>query len=153
VICRKLERGLSKGTSVLDFADALGLRRSVSGYSYHSVPIALFAWLRFPGDFREALTSALNCGGDTDTMGAIVGALAGASVRISGIPSEWLNRICEWPRSLKVMDRAAERLARQNKVGKPLDPIEYFWPALAPRNLAFLIVVLAHGFRRLAPPY
>ena len=28
-----------------------------------------------------------------------------------------------------------------------------FWPGLIPRNLFFLSVVLAHGFRRLLPPY
>ncbi|HEY5913806.1 MAG TPA: ADP-ribosylglycohydrolase family protein [Verrucomicrobiae bacterium] len=152
-ICRKLEQGLAEGNSVLGFADALGLRNGVSGYSYHSVPVALYAWLHSPNDFREALTSALNCGGDTDTIGAIVGALAGTSVGTRGIPSEWLSRICEWPRSLKVLGQAAERLAHQKLGDRTLDPINYFWPGLVPRNLAFLLVVLAHGFRRLAPPY
>lgn len=152
-ICRKLEQGLSKGISVVDFADALGLQNGVSGYSYHSVPVALYAWLRSPKDFREALTSALNCGGDTDTVGAIVGALAGASAGTRGIPSGWLNGICEWPRSRKLLSHAAERLARQKTTGNPMGPVGYFWPALVPRNLAFLLVVLVHGFRRLAPPY
>jgi len=32
-------------------------------------------------------------------------------------------------------------------------PVRYFWPGIAVRNLFFLAVVLAHGFRRLAPPY
>jgi ADP-ribosyl-[dinitrogen reductase] hydrolase len=117
-ICNKLELGLAKGMSVGGFAEALGLRNGISGYSYHSVPVALYAWLRSPDDFREALTSALNCGGDTDTVGAIVGALAGANVGASGIPSEWLARICEWPRSTKVLNQAAQRLARQRR--KPL---------------------------------
>ncbi len=153
VICRKLEQGVAEGTSVLAFADALGLRNGVSCYAYHSVPIALYAWLRSPNDFREALTSALNCGGDTDTVGAIVGALAGASVGTSGIPSEWLSGICEWPRSLKVLGQAAERLAEQKLEAEALGPIKYFWPGLVPRNLAFLLIVLAQGFRRLAPPY
>ena len=152
-ICRKLEQGLSEGTSVLGFADALGVRNGVSGYSYHSVPVALYAWLRSLNDFREALTSALNCGGDTDTVGAIVGALAGASVGTSGIPSEWLSGICEWPRSLTVLDQAAERLARQQAGGNSFGPVKYFWPGLVSRNLAFLLIVLAHGFRRLGPPY
>lgn len=29
----------------------------------------------------------------------------------------------------------------------------YFVPGIAVRNILFLLVVLAHGFRRLAPPY
>jgi hypothetical protein len=28
-----------------------------------------------------------------------------------------------------------------------------FWPGLLPRNLLFLGLVLAHGFRRVLPPY
>jgi ADP-ribosyl-[dinitrogen reductase] hydrolase len=151
-ICRKLEQGLAEGTSTSGFADALGLRNGVSGYSYHSVPVALYAWLRSPNNFREALTSALNCGGDADTVGAIVGALAGAAVGTSGIPPEWLSEICEWPRSLKVLGQAAERLAHQKLGASALGRIRYFWPGLVPRNLAFLLSVLAHGFRRLAPP-
>jgi ADP-ribosylglycohydrolase len=152
-ICRKLEQGLAEGTSTSGFADGLGLRNGVSGYSYHSVPVALYAWLQTPNDFREALTSALDCGGDTDTVGAIVGALAGATVGISGIPSEWLSGICEWPRSRKLLGEAAGRLACQTPTGKSMGPVRYFWLGLAPRNLAFLAIVLSHGFRRLAPPY
>jgi ADP-ribosylglycohydrolase len=152
-ICQKLEHGLAKGMSVDSFAETLGLRNGVSGYSYHSVPVALYTWLRSPSNFREALTSVLNCGGDTDTVGAIVGALAGASVGPSGIPSEWLSGISEWPRSLKVLEKAAERLAQQKFGASSFGPIKYFWPGLLPRNVAFLLVVLAHGFRRLAPPY
>ena len=153
VMCRKLQQGLAEGTSVLAFADGLRLRNGVSGYAYHSVPVALYAWLRSPDDFRQALTSALNCGGDTDTVGAIVGALAGASVGISGIPSEWLSGFCEWPRSLTVLGQAAERLVEQKLGASALGPIKYFWPGLVARNLAFLLIVLSHGFRWLAPPY
>ncbi len=152
-ICNKLQDALAKRPPVTAFADALGLRNGVSGYSYHSVPVALYAFLRSPENFGEALTSALNCGGDTDTVGAIVGALAGASVGTSGIPSEWLSGICEWPRSLQVLNQAAERLVQQKLDGSSAGPVKYSWPGLIPRNLAFLLIVLAHGFRRLAPPY
>jgi len=37
--------------------------------------------------------------------------------------------------------------------GQPHGPVRYFWLAVLPRNLLFLIAVLRHGFRRLAPPY
>ena len=49
--------------------------------------------------------------------------------------------------------QVSERLARQKVVGRPLGPVHYFWPALCLRNLVFLLAVLAHGFRRLLPPY
>ncbi|QJW92901.1 ADP-ribosylglycohydrolase [Frigoriglobus tundricola] len=35
-----------------EFAAALGLTRGVSGYMYHTVPVALYAWLRHPDDYR-----------------------------------------------------------------------------------------------------
>ncbi len=150
-ICQKLKQALAAGDSVRSFADSLGLANGVSGYSYHSVPVALYAWLRSPKDYREALISALDCGGDTDTVGAIVGALAGASATVESIPPDWRERIWEWPRSTKILTRVAERLAQQKTAGKALGPAEYFWPGVIPRNIVFLITVLVHGFWRLLP--
>lgn len=149
----KINEALGENKSVASFAASLGLSNGVTGYCYHTVPISLYAWLRSPTDFRQALESALQCGGDTDTVGAILGALAGASAGPRNIPSEWLERICEWPRSKKVLAQIAQRLAEQRAAGCALGPVKYFWPWLIPRNILFLVVVLAHGFRRLAPPY
>ena len=92
-------------------------------------------------------------GGDTDTVGAIAGALAGASVGAAGIPGDWLRGIVDWPRSVRLMRRVGERLAAQQGGRTPLGPIAYFWPAVLPRNLIFLALVLIHGFRRPLPPY
>jgi ADP-ribosyl-[dinitrogen reductase] hydrolase len=50
-----------------------------------------YTWLRHPDDFRTALAAALDCGGDTDTVGAILGALSGVAVGKTAIPIEWLN--------------------------------------------------------------
>jgi hypothetical protein len=61
-------------------AEALGLRRGVSGYVYHTVPLALYCWLRHPSDFRQAVEAVIDLGGDADSTGAIVGGLAGATV-------------------------------------------------------------------------
>jgi ADP-ribosylglycohydrolase len=38
-------------------------------------------------------------GGDADTVGAIVGALAGAGGGASAIPQGWLDGLMEFPRS------------------------------------------------------
>jgi ADP-ribosyl-[dinitrogen reductase] hydrolase len=152
-LCRKLMEALAQGISVASFAESLGLRNGVSGYAYHTVPVTLYAWLRHPANFLAALESALNCGGDTDTVGAIVGALAGASCGDQGIPAEWLTGMAEWPRSIELLRRVARRLADQKAARQPLGPVGYSWPGLIPRNLLFVTVVLIHGFRRLAPPY
>jgi len=148
-----LKDSLAAGHSVSEFARVLHLERGVTGYALHVVPVALYAWLRHPGDFRSTLTSALDCGGDTDTVGAIVGALSGAAHGKTSIPQEWRDQIWEWPASVAYMRKLAESLAEQKNTGRPARPLNYFWPAIPVRNLAFLVIVLAHGIRRLAPPY
>ncbi len=152
-ICGKLTAALNADSSVEEFADALGLQNGVTGYAYHSVPVALYSCLRHPTDFRTALEAALNCGGDTDTVGAIVGALMGARHGHGNIPQEWLDGVCDGPRSVRLLLRVADRLARQKDGGSTLGPVIYFWPLVAVRNILFLVVVLLHGIRRLLPPY
>ena len=151
-ILGKLKTSLAAGQSVADFAVGLGLRRGVTGYSLHVVPVAVYAWLRHPDDFRTALTAGLDCGGDTDTVGAVLGALSGAALGQAAIPPEWLNGIWEWPRSRTFVGKVAARLGEQTVTGRPAGSIGCFWPAIPLRNLLFLGVVLVHGFRRLAPP-
>ena len=152
-ICRKLTGALAAGRTVAEFADELGLQRGVTGYAYHSVPVAIYAWLRHAGDFRSALTTVLDCGGDTDTAGAIVGALMGAQSGRGAIPQEWIEGICDQPRSAGCLAKVAERLSRQMATSQALGPVCYFWPWLPFRNAVFLITVLIHGFRRILPPY
>ncbi len=41
--------------------------------------------------FEEALVLAVNLGGDSDTVGAVTGQLAGAVYGASFIPREWLH--------------------------------------------------------------
>ncbi len=151
-ICAKLVAALAKQLSVGDFALELGLERGVTGYAYHTVPVALYAVLHHGPNFRVALEETLHCGGDTDTVGAIVGALSGAQAGRAGIPEDWLAGICEWPRSVRLLEQVASRLVEQKATHQALGPAKYFWPGLVPRNLLFVAVVLAHGFRRLLPP-
>jgi len=149
----KMLAAWARGDSVAAFASSLGLSGGVTGYVYHTVPVAVYAWLRHYGDFRASLEAALDCGGDTDTVGAIVGALAGGTAGAGGIPEDWIAGIIDLPRSVGLLRNVAFRLGQQKREGQPLGQVRYFWPAVLPRNLLFLIVVLLHGFRRLAPPY
>ena len=148
----KMLAAWARGDSVAAFASSLGLSGGVTGYVYHTVPVAVYAWLRHYGDFRASLEAALDCGGDTDTVGAIVGALAGGTAGAGGIPEDWIAGIIDLPRSVGLLRNVAFRLGQQKREGQPLGQVRYFWPAVLPRNLLFLIVVLLHGFRRLAPP-
>jgi ADP-ribosylglycohydrolase len=146
-IVRVMEGCLAEGKSTGELAAAMGLEKGVSGYAWHSVPVALYAWLRHPDDFATALTSALDCGGDTDTVGAIVGGIAGARVGVAAIPAAWREGIVDWPINVAVLRDGAERVAS----GERLPGI--LWPMRVVRNLVFLVVVLGHGIRRMLPPY
>ncbi len=146
---RAMATALERDLFVEEFAASLGLERGVTGYVYHTVPVAAYAWFKHLGDFETTLGSVLRCGGDTDTTGAIAGALAGAAVGEHGIPDPWITGIADWPRTPSLLRRAADRLAHLCESGTSAGPVHYFWPGVLPRNGLFLAVVLGHGLRRL----
>lgn len=148
-----VEQACMRELSVSAFAEMMGLSQGISAYSYHSVPVAVYAWFRHFGDFEASLTSVLECGGDTDTVGAVAGALAGTVCGESGIPADWIKGIWEWPRSVSVLRKIADELEKKNSGFSEGRPVPYLRIGILPRNLFFLCVALCHGFRRLLPPY
>jgi ADP-ribosylglycohydrolase len=143
-----LKTALASGRSVLDYAADIGCRHGVSGFAPNTVAVALFAWLRHREQFEEAIWAVVACGGDTDTVAAITGGICGAEVGERGIPTAWIDGICDWPRSVRYIRGVAGALAtNSNRVP------HLCWPAIPLRNLLFLLIVLLHGFRRMLPPY
>lgn len=134
--------------SLAQFAKKIGSTKGISGYSYHTVPCVLQAWLRHGEDFETGLQEIIKAGGDTDTVGAIYGGVVGARIGKQGIPKDWIDNIIEWPRSIAWI----ERLGCAVVAGESKSP-RYFRLGILFRNVFFLIVVLLHGFRRLLPPY
>lgn len=65
---------------------------STSGYVIDSLQTALYDALT-RGSVEAAIVSTVNRGGDTDTIGAIAGAVAGARFGASEIPARWLSSI------------------------------------------------------------
>ena len=144
----------AKGESVSIFADAIGSKDGISGYSYHTVPCVLQVWFRFGDKFKHGLRELIEAGGDTDTVGAIFGGIIGASSGTAAIPGEWISNIIEWPRSVDWMRRLGKATAQALDDDSPkIAGPRYFWPGVLVRNVIFLIVVLVHGLRRLIPPY
>jgi ADP-ribosylglycohydrolase len=141
-----LQRLFTAGASVDDAAQALGCPHYVSGYAMHSVPLALFAWLRHRHDPATGVEALLRCGGDTDTMAAIAGALFGADDGEAVFPPQWISHICEWPISVPRLRSAGLALAQNHTRA-----VHWMWPLLPVRNLVFLVVILGHGMRRLWP--
>jgi ADP-ribosyl-[dinitrogen reductase] hydrolase len=65
-----------------------------SGYVVHSLQTALHDGL-FAESAEEAIVTAVNRGGDTDTIGAIAGSVAGARFGAAHLPDRWLRAINE----------------------------------------------------------
>ena len=141
------------GESTEQFAEALGLQRGVSGYINHTVPVVLHAWMRHPDDFRSAVQAMIRCGGDTDSTAALAGAIVGARVGKDGIPPEWLSGLCEWPRSVRWIERLGKTLAEALAAGEARRPVPLSVFGLLARSLFFDFVVMSHVVRRMFPPY
>lgn len=142
------------GEAISVFASSIGSARGISGYSYHTVPCVLHVWFRHGGDLSGGLREIIRAGGDTDTAGAIFGGIVGARGGKGVVPQAWLDDIIEWPRSMGWLERLGDAVSRS--LGEQKEELlapRYFLPGILPRNVIFLLIVLAHGFRRLAPPY
>ena len=148
----RLVQSVTSNESTKNFADSLGLQQGVTGYTYHTVPVVLHAWLSNQQDYEKAVTTMIECGGDADTTAAIIGGITGTSVGPEGIPEQWKTSLCEWPRSLSYMERLGTELQKSTikQVTKRLR-LNPFLTLV--RNLVLVVVVLFHGFRRLFPPY
>jgi ADP-ribosyl-[dinitrogen reductase] hydrolase len=152
-LIRQVVVSVKAAEPTLQFAAKLGLSQGISGYAYHSVPVALHAWLRHPQDYQAAIIATVQCGGDTDSTAAMVGGIVGASVGKAGIPNTWLSRLLEPSRSVQWMEDLATQLEASLQTSTLIQPIRLSVPIQFLRNLFFLLVVLSHGFRRLLPPY
>ena len=61
--------------------------------AFNSVPAAIYSFLSHPDSFEEAVIYAISLGGDTDTIGAMTGAISGAHLGIEAIPVRWQERL------------------------------------------------------------
>ncbi len=57
--------------------------------AFESAPTSLYAFLVNPSSFEEALVYSVGLGGDTDTIGAMTGAISGAYHGVSSVPERW----------------------------------------------------------------
>ncbi|HEX75580.1 MAG TPA: hypothetical protein G4O12_03240 [Dehalococcoidia bacterium] len=57
--------------------------------AFNSVPTAIYSFLSHPRSFSEAVLYAISLGGDTDTIGAMTGAISGAYLGIGSVSDKW----------------------------------------------------------------
>lgn len=143
----ELQAAVAEASTLDDVARSLQLERGISGYSLHTVPMVIAATLLHRDEPELGLTALWRCGGDTDTTGAIAGAVFGARHGPDCWPEEWVGGIHNGPLSPALLRRAGAALAAP----APTKPLAWWWPLVPPRNLVFLLIVLLHGLRRLWP--
>jgi ADP-ribosylglycohydrolase len=131
----------ARGASTSDAAEQL----QTTGYVVHTVPFALFCYLRYGDTPLLALQECIGAGGDTDSIAAILGAWLGARHGEAGLPAHLLAELHDGPFGPAHLRGLAASLAS----GAP--PPRYSCGRALLRNLALYPVVLFHGFRRIFP--
>ena len=76
--------------------------------AFNSVPAAIYSFLRHPDSFEKTVIYAISLGGDTDTIGAMAGAISGAYLGIEAIPTKWQIKL----ENQEYITELAERLWR-----------------------------------------
>jgi ADP-ribosyl-[dinitrogen reductase] hydrolase len=75
-----------------------------TGYVVHTLQTALYDALT-ADSAEDAIVTAVNRGGDTDTVGAVTGAIAGARFGSGSLPDRWLDTI-EYREDLELLAHA-----------------------------------------------
>jgi poly(ADP-ribose) glycohydrolase ARH3 len=100
---RLLETGATPEQAIADLGHGVA--------AIDSVPTAIYAFARHPHSFEEAVVFAVNLGGDTDTLGAMAGAIAGAYHGEGAIPARWLGVLEGGTKGRDAVRSLARRLA------------------------------------------
>jgi ADP-ribosyl-[dinitrogen reductase] hydrolase len=88
--------------------EALGLDDPMDmSYTVKTMQVALWCMAQVP-DFERVVVEVVNTGGDTDTNGAVAGAVMGALCGASSIPDRWLGSIPNADRLTALADRLHE---------------------------------------------
>lgn len=140
----EIDRALELAESEVSVSEAAAIT-GTSGFVVESVPFAAFCFARFGDNPMRAIEATIRGGGDTDTNAAIVGAWVGALHGADALPQHLLARIVGGPFGPKHLRAIGAALAE----GRDAPGFSFLIAWL--RNLAFMPVVLAHGFRRLIP--
>ena len=76
----------------------------------NSVPTAIYSFVSHSHDFEDSVAYAVSLGGDTDTIGAMTGAISGAYHGKRGIPKRWLDVLENGERGRDYIEKLAEKL-------------------------------------------
>lgn len=89
------KRKLAKAGALLGEMDRATVAADIGNgiEAFNSVPTAIYSFLSHPHSFEDAILFAVSLGGDTDTIAAMTGAIAGAYLGVDSIPDKWRSKL------------------------------------------------------------
>ena len=102
---RKIRGFLEKDTAKKEIISELGNGEE----AFNSVPTAFYSFLRST-NFENAVLYAISLGGDTDTIGAMTGAISGAYYGMEAIPRKWEEKLEKEEKGRDYIRKLAEKL-------------------------------------------
>lgn len=92
-------------------ADPDAVLRRLQGWAAHeAISAAIFVVARHAEDPRAAILQGANSDGDSDSIATLAGALVGARVGLSAIPSEWIRDVERSDELLKLAKDVADEI-------------------------------------------
>jgi poly(ADP-ribose) glycohydrolase ARH3 len=88
--------------------DLAGLGNRIE--ALHSVPTAIASFAMTPESFEATVSNVIFLGGDTDTLAAMAGALSGAYIGASRLPSRLVGLLESSPKGRTYLKRLSEQL-------------------------------------------
>ena len=85
--------------------------------AYTSCPAAIYSFLSHWGSFEDTVVYAVNLGGDTDTIGAMAGAISGGLHGIRAIPKRWLDDLDNLDKGRDYVMELGEKLWERKELG------------------------------------
>lgn len=116
------------------------VRRATQGFPPSCIPTCLYLLLT-TDSIEEALVDVVNLGGDTDSVGAILGSLAGALHGANTIPDRWLVGL----HNREAIDLRAQAIHRKSARGLAI-------PDLIPREFELSALEVANRESLLSHP-
>jgi poly(ADP-ribose) glycohydrolase ARH3 len=86
---------IEKAKALLPVEDKSEVTRIIGNTveAFNSVPTAIYCFARNHQNYVKAVSYAVSLGGDTDTIGAMTGAIAGAHQGEENLPKSWINKL------------------------------------------------------------
>jgi ADP-ribosyl-[dinitrogen reductase] hydrolase len=95
--------------------ERLRLDGTAIGFTLKAMQAGMWC-LEHSADFEESLVAVIQAGGDTDTNGAVAGAILGALHGASSIPDRWVSRIARAEELVSLADRLLDRATASGEI-------------------------------------